>query len=266
MTWEFSRPSHLLLALAPLALAGCVSLKSAEREGDGKTVQTAKGSCTFLAPENQLHALAGCESAQGYLLQVGDRQHVYAKDDFQKNLRERIWQFLRTTSYPEAALSGATVEVWLEAKTFEPDAAELRVVVLGPGGNFALPLAVDMDQWEVLAADVQRLGKDRYPSRGAKRLGVVAVMARNEVSPARLKAFVESTGVLAAKTKAGRLAVTGVAGEAPLLTLSTEPFAEPDVARRLMGHRAAKSYLNDVRYVSAGEFEGYKARVFAFNW
>lgn len=249
-----------------LALASCASLPGMFKEGDGKVVTTDKGTCSFLAPESKLHPLSACESATHYFFRAGDDQFAYAKADFQRQLKDRVLQFVRTTNYPWQALSSATVEIWLEGKVFDPKDAQLKVVVLSAAGNFAFPLSVDQNAWEIVPKEVVRLGQDRYPSLAAKRAGVLAVLAKQGVSEERLKDFLAASGVLEARTLPGRRAVLAVDGAAPLITLETEPFAEPMVAKQLASHKWSKVTISDVRYVRAGEAEGYKARVFSFGW
>ncbi len=258
---------HVLgLALVTSALSGCVSLPKFFRKGDGKVVKTEAGTCVFLAPENQLHPLAGCETPAGYQFRVGDKQYAYTKAQFQNTLKDRLAQMVRRTNYPWKSLATSSVEVWLEAPTFDPGDATLKIVVMSPAGNFALPLALNIDEWTLDTASIERLGEDHYPSLGAKKAGVLAVLARVPVTAARFDEFLKASGVLEARTASGALAVREVRGEAPLLVLATEPFAEPAVAQQLMKQRAAKSFLTDVRYIQAGEKEGYKAKIFSFSW
>jgi hypothetical protein len=56
-----------------------------------------------------------------------------------------------------------------------------------------------------------------------------------------------------------------VEGDGTAFRLTTEPFAEAALAKRLAKAPGAKAYLAGMRWEGLGETEGYKARIASFS-
>lgn len=224
---NFASVVALLLATQ---LWSCASLpKFFDHGGDGKVTHTEAGSCVNLTPENGMHPVAACHMHDTYQVRAVDRRIEMAGAAFRGHFRERVLQFLRTTSYPWQTLTDAEVEMWLVAPIFAPESAYFMGVVKSRGGNFAVRLDLEPSRWRLESEAFQWLGNESYPSRGAKQAGLLQVSSRNGTTLVRTRAF-----------------------------------GERAEAERLSKATVAANPLRDVRLVAAAEPEGARAAVYRF--
>jgi hypothetical protein len=224
------------------------------RAGDGKRVAIADGQCVELVPEYALHRVRACENKTHYFVEAPGRTLTVAKDEFRTRLRDGILQFTRATPYPWLTLRDARIEVWITTGIVAPAEAAFVAVVLSEGGNFLVRLPIEPDEWTVAPEHMAFLGKARYPSRLAKRVGALALQPRPGATPASVAAALAESGVLAR---------SAAAGWAPVL-LKTAAFGEPLVARQVMVGPLARQAFQTVDYLPDGEREGAKALAYVF--
>lgn len=247
-----------------VAISGCVSIPDFFGKGDGKVVQTESGSCVHLMPETKLHEVDACIVHDRYEVRAVGREWRMDGADFRALFRERVLQFVRTTDYPWQTLAAAEVEMWLVAPIFAPEQAYFMGAVTSAGGNFAVRLDLAPEDWRVDTDVIQWLGAERYPSRAAKKAGVVQAVAHTHVSAASLSRYVRDRNLTELRTVGGAAAVVGVEVQAAGATVRTHAFSERAVAERLATRRGAIGPIRDVSLVPAGEPEGARASVFRF--
>ncbi len=235
--------------VAGVAAASCASLPFLKWQGDGQVVQTANGACLDLEPR-----VRACQSGDKLEVTVSGRTHAYKKSELKSLLRERIFQFVRTTPYPVATLKNAVVELWLDAPVFTPESAHFVAVVLSKGGNFRARLPLDAAAWQIDGESLALLGTDAFPSATARRAGKLAVAAKPHITGAALRDFLGRSGA----------PLVDATGEA-VVVLETGAFAETEVAKKLASQRDARLYVQEIELIPATEPDGSRALLTSFS-
>ena len=251
------RRNQFIGLVAFAQLSGCVSLPFMKWQGDGKVTQNATGSCLDLTPENKAgeeHRVRACEAGASLTVVAAGREFKYKKSELQQLLRERIFQFVRTTPYPIETLKKAVVELWLESPALMPEAAHFVVVVLAKGGNFRARLPLDSAGWRIEEDSLALLGSQRFPTASALRAGQIVVSAKPHVTSASLREFLGRAGVPLAEATGGATVV-----------LQTGAFAETKVAKQLAAQRDSRLYVQEIELIPAAEPDGARAMVTSFS-
>lgn len=246
-----------------LLSAGCVTPAPQVERGNAKVVQTKHGTCTILAPENHLHpSLVACDEAQHYTFTSGARHFNYDKTFFQTRFRERLEALLAFSAYPRQALAECRVEIWMLAPVFYPEQARLLAVVLGPGGNFALPFPVDLGTWGYGTDQLLLLGSERWPTLVAHRAARLEARPQLTISLERARDAVSTALQELAPLPNGRPLVKSISAQGGGLVIATELFAEERVLQRL---KQMPALISAAQWPEATFPSAYMAQIFAFD-
>jgi hypothetical protein len=221
--------------------------------------------CYNISRENAQHPIIICERERSYTVQVVDKKFRFSKGEFQARFYDHLRNFLYRSAAPQKSLRGMSVDIWLAAPVFEPDAAEWVAVVSTDEGFLAFRLPLPLEHWTMNSANAVWLGSEDHPTLRAIRTDQVIITPQPGLAPANALKFIETSGVGARRDILGRPIVQRIVGDGSMIRLDTLALGAPQVARAISRSADARSHLMAVNYSTAGGRDSYQAKVFRFT-
>lgn len=216
-------------------------------------------SCAFITHGQPLQAVKACVDAREMTLITPRWKRSYGKQALHRVLTDLYTQFATNERFRRHGLEGTLAEIWADVALTDPSDVRFTILFRVKGGFVLQREPLDENLWTLDPPSLVFIPGSDYPSRNARRTGLLQLVPQNDVAPRHVEKILMESGVA---LKDGRASL--ISGTWPNLLLRTKPFDEAETAATIARHPRAHLVLADIFFVPAGEREGAKYRLLTF--
>lgn len=249
-----------LLGVSLSWLGGCTEIRTfVEMSPSDLNISTVDSPCVVITKGQPLQQVKACDHERHLEIIAPSWVRTYKKTDIQRAVTDLFMQFATNPELGPHGLTGAGADVWIDVDLMDPNNVRFAVLFRTKPGLVLVREPLDLMLWEVNRESLVFIPEFNYPSRKARKIGMIQVVPHNDVTMAQLKELFD--------TFEGQSSTRSfnVEGTWPYLMLKTTPFSEEGLIRRLARFPRAKDLIEDLIFVPAGEREGAKYRLMSLD-